>query len=161
MMDVEYADCGAPDGGGWAFEPAIAIAATVVSARHKTHVVVDAGLKSMSVDGPPARVLAGAPAGAVWRPMGDEHGAIFAAEAMPLLKQAGRDPLAFQEVIDSADQNGSTLWPADAPDVGGVVWLQPGHCDPTINLYDAFVVLDEDGSSEKWPIDARRRTSAS
>ena len=161
VMDVEYGDCGAPDGGGWAFEPAMAIAATVVSARHKTHVVVDAGLKSVSVDGPPARVLSGAPPGGVWRPMGDEHGAIFTAEAMPLLRQAGRDPLAFQEAIDKADQDGSTPWPADAPVVGNIVWLQPGHCDPTINLYDAFVVLDEDGSTETWPIDARRRTPPS
>lgn len=158
VMDVEYGDCGAPDGGAWTFEPAMAIAATVVSARHKTHVVVDAGLKSVSVDGPPARVLIGAPAGAVWRPMGDEHGAIFTAEALPLLRQAGRDPLAFEQVIDSADRDGSLPWPADAPDVGQVVWLQPGHCDPTSNLYDAFVVLDGDGSAEIWPVDARRRT---
>jgi 3-hydroxy-D-aspartate aldolase len=38
------------------------------------------------------------------------------------------------------------------------VWLQPGHCDPTINLYDAFLVAEPDGSWSRWPIDARRST---
>ena len=42
--------------------------------------------------------------------------------------------------------------------LGDLVWLQPGHCDPTINLYDAMYVVAEDGSAERWAIDARRGT---
>jgi 3-hydroxy-D-aspartate aldolase len=40
------------------------------------------------------------------------------------------------------------------------VWLQPGHCDPTINLHEAFLVLEPDGSWSRWPIDARRKVPA-
>ena len=92
LMDVEYDDCGAPDGAAWPFETAMLIAARVVSTVHKSHVVVDAGLKAVSVDGPPARVMAGAAAGSLWRPMGDEHGAIFHPSALGALREAGRDP---------------------------------------------------------------------
>jgi D-serine deaminase-like pyridoxal phosphate-dependent protein len=77
FMDVEYDDCGAPDGGAWPFQPALLVAASVVSARHKSHVTIDAGLKAFSVDGPPARPLHGAAPGSRWRSMGDEHGAIY------------------------------------------------------------------------------------
>ena len=128
----------------------------MVSARHKTHVVCDLGLKAHSVDGPPARVAFGAPGGARWRPMGDEHGAIFHPEMMGVLRAAGADPLAFAAAISQADEDAAIAWPADAPKVGDIVWLQPGHIDPTINLYDAMYVVDEAGGVEVWPIDARR-----
>jgi D-serine deaminase-like pyridoxal phosphate-dependent protein len=45
-----------------------------------------------------------------------------------------------------------------APRLGDVIWLEPGHCDPTINLYDALYVVAAGGSVERWPIDARRVT---
>lgn len=113
VMDVEYAQCGAP-GGDWAFEPALFVASTIISAEHATHATCDAGFKALSVDGPPAAVVGGGR----WRPMGDEHGAVV------------------------------------PPPAGDIVWLQPGHCDPTINLYDAIYVVGE--TVERWPIDARR-----
>jgi D-serine deaminase-like pyridoxal phosphate-dependent protein len=153
FMDVEYEDCGAVDGQAWPFEQALFIATSVVSTRHKTHVVCDAGLKAHSVDGPPARVVAGAPQGARWRPMGDEHAAIFHPQMMGVLKAAGAD---FAGAITAADEDAAIPWPDDAPKVGDIVWLQPGHIDPTINLYDALLVVDEDGSFETWPVDARR-----
>ncbi len=154
FMDVEYDDCGAPDGGPWPFRPALLVAASVVSARHKSHVTIDAGLKAFSVDGPPARPVRGAAPGSRWRSMGDEHGAIYHPLAGEALKRAGAqggDPVAV------LDADPAFPWPEDAPRVGDVVWLQPGHCDPTVNLYDALYVADEDGSAEVWPIDARRR----
>jgi D-serine deaminase-like pyridoxal phosphate-dependent protein len=157
VMDAEYDDCGAPDGGDWPFQAALLLACSVVSARHRTHVTVDAGLKALSVDGPPARVVTGAPEGSVWRSMGDEHGAIFHPAALDALKAAGRDPLAFAAAIDAADK--TLTAPDDAPKLGRVVWLQPGHCDPTVNLYDAFLVAEPDGSWTRWPIDARRTTA--
>ena len=126
FMDAEYEDCGAPDGQPWAFQPSLFLAATVVSANQPGHVTCDAGLKAHSVDGPPARVESAE--GFRWRAMGDEHGAVIA-------------PAGF---------NG------DLPAEGSIAWLQPGHCDPTVNLHDVLCVVDEDGSWEIWPIDARR-----
>ncbi|WP_332765387.1 DSD1 family PLP-dependent enzyme [Phenylobacterium sp.] len=152
FMDVEYEDCPSPDGGPWAFASSLFLAATVVSARHKTHVVCDAGLKAHSVDGPPARIAAGAPQGARWRPMGDEHGAIF----HPALTQAPKSGGDFDRAVTATDADEAIPWPADAPQVGDLVWLQPGHIDPTVNLHDALFVVDELGGVEVWPIDARR-----
>jgi 3-hydroxy-D-aspartate aldolase len=157
VMDAEYDACGAPDGGVWPFRAAMLLACSVVSARHRTHVTVDAGLKALSVDGPPARVVAGAAEGSIWRPMGDEHGAIFHSAALGVLKAAGRDPLAFAAAIEAADATMTA--PDHAPRLGDVVWLQPGHCDPTVNLYDVFLVVEPDGSWSRWPIDARRSTA--
>jgi len=159
LMDVEYDVCGSPDGEDWPFAPALFVAATVVSAHHKTHVTTDAGLKAVSVDGPPARVVAGAPAGALWRPLGDEHGAIVHPAFVPALKSGGGDRLDQAAAIAAVDADPDVPWPADAPRAGDVVWLQPGHCDPTINLYDALLVADEDGRLERWPVDARRVTA--
>jgi D-serine deaminase-like pyridoxal phosphate-dependent protein len=45
------------------------------------------------------------------------------------------------------------------PALGETVWLVPGHCDPTVNLYDHYVVVE--GSLEQgtvvdvWPVNAR------
>lgn len=128
VMDVEYAACDAPAGREWRFRPALWIASAVISANHATHVTVDAGTKAVNTDGPPARVAGGAPEGSTWEAMGDEHGFIVMPPGAP------------------------------APVLGGIVWLQPGHCDPAINLYDAMWVVAEDGSAERWPIDARRVT---
>src|SRR5687767_8490597 len=118
-MDVEYAACESPGRDEWKFRQALHIASTVVSANHTTHVTIDAGVKALSMDGPPPRVTAGAPAGSEWIAMGDEH-AFVKFETGP------------------------------APRLGDIVWLQPGHCDPTINLYDAMWVVAEDGSAERW-----------
>lgn len=146
LMDGEYGDCGGPLD-DWPFKPALFIAASVVSAQHKSHVTIDVGLKATSMDVAP-RVVSGAPAGSQWRSLGDEHGAILHPAILPHLK-AGAD-------IAAIDADPLIAWPADAPKEGDTLWLQPGHCDPTINLYDAFFVAKVDGSLDRWPIDARR-----
>lgn len=150
VMDVEYEVCGGPEG-GWPFEQAMFVVASVASANHKSHVTVDAGFKALSVDGPPARVAAGAAAGSFWRAMGDEHGMIIHPSGLAALK--GGD---FVSAVDALDADPAAPWPEGAPGAGGIVWLQPGHCDPTINLYDAIHVVSEDGSVERWAVDARR-----
>ncbi len=132
LMDAEYDACGGPLG-AWPFRPALFIAASVVSARHDSHVTIDVGLKASSFD-VPSHVVDGAAPGSKWRSLGDEHGA----------------------VIPPADANH-----AEKPREGDLIWLQPGHCDPTINLYDAFWVVASDASVERWPIDARRVTALS
>jgi len=154
LMDAQYGDCAAPGGAAWPFTPALFLAASVVSARHPSHVVVDAGLKALSADGPPARVVAGAPAGSRFGFMGDEHGAVFHPLALGRLSGA-RDPLAFEAAIFELDETLS--WPDDAPRPGDLVWLQPGHCDPTINLHEAVYLATPDGRLERLEIDARRR----
>ena len=123
LMDVEYAACEPPAPGSWRFRQALFVASRVVSANHETHVTIDAGVKALSMDGPPARVVGGPADAVAWKDMGDEHGRIA-------------HPLAL----------------------GDLVWLQPGHCDPTINLYEAMFVVAEDGTSELWSIDGRRRS---
>jgi 3-hydroxy-D-aspartate aldolase len=146
LMDAEYGDCGGPDG-DWPFKPALFIAATVISAKHKSHVTIDVGLKATSMDVPP-RVVAGGPAGSLWRSLGDEHGAILHPAMLAHMK-GGADPAIM-------DADPTIAWPIDAPQEGDTIWLQPGHCDPTINLYDAFFVAMGDGRLDRWPIDARR-----
>jgi 3-hydroxy-D-aspartate aldolase len=156
VMDAQYGACDAPASGEWPFEAAMALAATVISARHQTHVTVDAGSKALSVDGPPAQVIAGAAKGSVWRSMGDEHGAILHPASANALNAVWHDPIALAAAIDTADLQAPPA--IAAPQLGDTIWLQPGHCDPTINLHDTFHVAEADGSFSRWPIDARRKT---
>lgn len=127
FMDAEYGNCEPPAPGDWKFRQALFVASSVISANHRTHVTIDAGVKGMSMDGPPPRIVRGAPAGSEWIAMGDEHAFV-------------------------------TLAAGPAPRLGDIVWLQPGHCDPTINLYDAMWVVAPDGSAVRWDVDARRVT---
>jgi D-serine deaminase-like pyridoxal phosphate-dependent protein len=100
-----------------------------VMSRSASHVVVDAGLKAYAIDSGLPRV---------WRREleminhGDEHG---------VLRPSG---------------SGSA---ADLPPLGETVWLVPGHCDPTVNLHDAYVAVRgglERGVVEAlWPVDTR------
>jgi D-serine deaminase-like pyridoxal phosphate-dependent protein len=39
--------------------------------------------------------------------------------------------------------------------IGERVWLIPGHCDPTVNLYDWIVGVRGDVVECVWPIAAR------
>ena len=55
----------------------------------------------------------------------------------------------------AGDEHGAIIPPGGVAE-GDLVWLQPGHVDPTIALHDALFVADEDGTLERWPIDARR-----
>jgi len=41
------------------------------------------------------------------------------------------------------------------PRLGEHVWLVPGHCDPTVNLYDWIVAFRGDTVEAVWPITAR------
>ncbi|MBV8635665.1 MAG: DSD1 family PLP-dependent enzyme, partial [Burkholderiaceae bacterium] len=44
---------------------------------------------------------------------------------------------------------------ADTPKLGEQVWLVPGHCDPTVNLYDQLVCVRDGKVEALWPIAAR------
>ena len=44
---------------------------------------------------------------------------------------------------------------AEAPRLGDKLLLVPGHCDPTVNLYDWYVCMRGDAVEALWPITAR------
>ena len=58
--------------------------------------------------------------------------------------------------VKASDEHGVLQITGAAPmTVGERVWLVPGHCDPTVNLYD-FIVAVRDGIVEAvWPVEAR------
>ena len=100
-----------------------------VVSRGAAHAVIDAGHKSHALDSGPPRLWQ---RDLAWANGGDEHGIVRA--------RAG----------DSA---------ARLPELGETVWLVPGHCDPTVNLYDRYVVVRGGLASgvvdAVWPIEAR------
>jgi D-serine deaminase-like pyridoxal phosphate-dependent protein len=129
FMDRQYGDCELKGGGQIPFETSLFIDARVISANHEALVTVDAGLKAMATEAGPPPVLAGAPEGSTYRFMGDEHGAI--------LPPVG----------------------ARAPGLGEVVTLGAPHCDPTVNLYEAFHVVKAGDLVDIWAVDGRGRSA--
>jgi D-serine deaminase-like pyridoxal phosphate-dependent protein len=124
FLDREYGACELAPGDAPAFEPALFVDATVISANAAGMATVDAGLKALSTDAGPPVVIGGGR----YAFMGDEHGAIL----------AEGDPL---------------------PGLGQRVTLQPGHCDPTVNLHDAYHVVAGETVVEIWPVTARGRST--
>ncbi len=61
------------------------------------------------------------------------------------------------EYIRAADEHGklSVRNPDRALEIGTKLRLIPGHCDPTVNLYDWFVAYRNDRVEALWPITAR------
>lgn len=56
----------------------------------------------------------------------------------------------------AADDHGVLELPADAHlALGDVLMLVPGHCDPTVNLYDELVCVRGDRVEALWPVAAR------
>ena len=124
FMDADYSRNLDADGRPvHTFEHSLFVLATVMSRPTPTRVVVDAGLKALSVD-----------------------------SGMPLV--AGRDDLAFER---ASDEHGriAAADPARAPALGETLRLIPGHCDPTVNLYDWYVGIRGGRVEALWPIAAR------
>jgi D-threonine aldolase len=61
------------------------------------------------------------------------------------------------EYVSASDEHGVLrVDPAVArPVVGERIWLVPGHCDPTVNLYDWIVGVRGDRVECVWPVAAR------
>lgn len=61
------------------------------------------------------------------------------------------------EYIRAADEHGKlTLHDVNRSlDIGTKVRLIPGHCDPTVNLYDWYVGYRNNRVEALWPITAR------
>jgi D-serine deaminase-like pyridoxal phosphate-dependent protein len=130
FMDGQYLVCDiAGDGADHSpYEAALLIDARVVSANTPGMATVDAGFKALSTDAEPPTVLAGAPEGSRYFFMGDEHGAI--------LPPPGTAP----------------------PTLAERVTLGAPHCDPTVNLYDTYHVVEGDTLVALWPVSARGRS---
>ncbi len=128
FMDKQYLDCDLTgEGGDPPFEVSLSVDARVVSANHSGLVTIDAGYKSLSTDGGVAVVQRGAPETAFFAFMGDEHAALIAPDI------------------------GTQLAPGDP------VSLTVPHCDPTVNLYDNYHVIQGDTLIDIWPVSARGR----
>ncbi len=128
FMDSQYLACDLTgDDVPSPFESALMVDARVISANTSGLVTLDAGFKAFSTDGGDPLVLSGAPPGAAYRFMGDEHGAL-------ILPDGGTLPLA------------------------SVVTLGAPHCDPTVNLYDTYHVVQGDTLRALWPVAARGRS---
>lgn len=61
------------------------------------------------------------------------------------------------EYAKASDEHGVLQVGADARAVatGERIWLVPGHCDPTVNLYDYLVAVRGGVVEAVWPIEAR------
>ena len=130
FMDDQYRACDLAGLGADAspYETSLYIDARVVSANARSLVTVDAGFKAFATEGEPPQVAQGAPEGARFAFMGDEHGAVIAPDI------------------------GSQLIVSDR------VILSIPHCDPTVDLYDSYHVVVDDTLVEIWPVSARGRS---
>lgn len=106
FMDADYAT-NERESAQPAFEHALFVKTQVISARD-THAVCDAGHKSHAID-----------------------------SGLPLVY--GLPPERALRYANGGDEHG-ILYPdgpkARLPALGRMLWLVPGHCDPTVNLYD-------------------------
>jgi len=128
FMDHQYNVCDLRGESRPTFEQALQIDARVVSSNTPGMVTVDAGLKAMATEAGPPQILKGAVEGSTTRFMGDEHLGVIAPE--------GKEP----------------------PAHGEQVILVPPHCDPTVNLYEAYHIVKGDTLVEIWPVTARGRS---
>lgn len=129
FMDRQYAECELGGAGDVpSFEYSLFVDTRVISANTPGMATIDAGFKALATDGGPPAIVAGAPPGAQYHFMGDEHGAIV-------------------------DPSKSHKW-----NIGDSVRLAVPHCDPTVNLYDAYHVISDDTLREIWPVNARGRS---
>ena len=125
FTDVQYNACALRPESRTPFEPSLFVQTTVISSNGDGLAITDGGLKRFATDGPPPEIVRGAPAGSTYRFKGDEHGAAV--------------------LPDGA---------SDLP-IGAVLECLTPHCDPTVNLYDHYHVVQGDTLVEIWPVDAR------
>ncbi|GKS87742.1 MULTISPECIES: DSD1 family PLP-dependent enzyme [unclassified Acidovorax] len=109
FMDADYAG-NEREPAQPAFEHALFVKTQVISSQ-ETHAVCDAGHKSHAIDsGLPIVAMLPPERALRYANGGDEHGILY------------------------ADGNKARL-----PSLGRMLWLIPGHCDPTVNLYDFLI----------------------
>ncbi|CAN5382115.1 DSD1 family PLP-dependent enzyme [soil metagenome] len=129
FMDADY-ERNEPAAGAPRFEQSLFVRSQVIS-RGVSHAVIDAGQKSHSIDSGMPRVHG---VDLEFRSSGDEHGTLHpkawsGVAATARLASPGTAPPA-----PGTPRAGDLL-----PQIGDIVWLVPGHCDPTVNLHDFYV----------------------
>jgi D-serine deaminase-like pyridoxal phosphate-dependent protein len=123
--DVEYAGIDLDGRPSTPFEPCLFVKVTVIGRNNAGRVTCDGGNKHFSAKGTLPAFRQSPVAGAIYRPDSDEHGII--------------------ELPDGVEQ----------PALGRSFELIVPHCDPTVNLYDHFHVVEGDRLVDIWPIEAR------
>ena len=98
---------------------------SVIGGNWPGRVTCDGGNKHFSAKGTLPAFVREPVPGAVYRPDSDEHGIV----ELPV----GADP----------------------PPLGASFELVVPHCDPTVNLYDHYHVVEGDTLIDIWPIEAR------
>lgn len=125
FMDADYGRILNASGDVLPFECSLFMLTTVTSANVAGQVTIDAGTKSLAVNGPPPHLIVGAPKGSAYVFAGDEHGI-----------------LSFPE-------------DAEAPQLGSRILMSVTHCDPTVNLFSVMHAVSRSGDLEKWPVVGR------
>jgi len=125
VSDVEYDAVDLTGDGSRRFANGLFVYARVVSTCHDGFVTIDAGSKSLAMDGPPPVIAFGAPQGTTYVCVVDEFGRL---------------------VLPPGEAR---------PRVGDLVGLVVPHCDPTINCFDWYHCLRGDTLVDIWPIEAR------
>lgn len=130
LMDAEYRGIGSADDDHSfpLFEPALTMLISVVSCNQNGFVTVDAGLKSMYRDGAAPIVLYPDDRACSYDWFGDEYGKISFSGEIGGLKP------------------------------GSIFELMVSHCDPTVNQFDYFHVVENERVVEVWPIDLRGKS---
>ena len=64
----------------------------------------------------------------------------------------GRDDVTY---VHCSDEHGEVADPSGVLAINERLRLVPGHCDPTVNLYDEIICLRGDRVEAVWPIAAR------
>jgi len=129
FMDRQYNDVWTKPGSRPPFETALFVQTTVISANRTGLVTTDAGLKAFATDDGVPVIHHGAPDGATYFFFGDEQGGVI------------------------YNENAGKLMRGDA-----IACVVP-HCDPTVNLYDAYHVVRGDTLEAIWPVDARGKSA--
>jgi D-serine deaminase-like pyridoxal phosphate-dependent protein len=126
FMDRQYNECDLRGEAKAPFETSLFVDARVISANAPGMATIDSGFKALATDGGAPSIASGAPTGAMFVFMGDEHAALIA--------------------------------PDYTPHIGDAVSLAVPHCDPTVNLYDFYHVVDGATLVAIWPVSARGRS---
>jgi D-serine deaminase-like pyridoxal phosphate-dependent protein len=114
---------------GASFATALTVDTRVISANAPGMATLDAGLKAFATEAGVPVIVDGAPPGSTYRFMGDEHGAVVVPDGTA------------------------------TPGLGERVTAMTPHCDPTVNLYDAYHVVRGDTLVAIWPVTARGRSA--
>lgn len=129
FMDKQYGEVRIANAAPLSFEMSLFVQTTVISATMPGLATTDAGLKSFATEAGPPIISSGAPEGASYFFFGDEQGGIM---------------------LGGADKKLA---------LGSNVRCVVPHCDPTVNLYDVYHVVDGDRLVAIWPIEARGRSA--